>query len=870
MVVEHNVGAPETGESTALTGRWTTVQPGLPPVFADIADSINTFASTLVALLNVALAILNVVKAFMIGFLDPLVPIIEAIIETIESQLQALRQLGIYMAGDAKLIYPFDGILGGYAAYERRMIKRLTDRNDPTRPNFTSHSGVVAIFLYVSADASRIHEVCRLLKRIRTFFGDDTEDKMLSVPVGLRARYGMDGAGLYTFGALGEACRAGTVPDSVNLTWQMAVPPSTGLVQWPLPAPAGFLIEVSVYKDGFLVVAEVPAPRDAGVVQTRIQGLVTYPSGKVMSLYGGQDRLDLGDLLGNTSFVSGGSFNAASPSFDSSGDLKPGAGRVLLYRSNADTNPIPVDALKAEDAAGNDIYVFQRTFYVSTTGTGATLSGPGQPFSITLKHSDMPWDAEVVDEGNGDYTVNLVGDAPAPNVYVRISAVTEEVVEYAAAHGGDILETCRWELSSITLESMPNLHQWAAQNSAGRPLYAVGDPSTPLDVTFPSADTQDYLDTLTAALAIMILARADLRATNDDSTFQADVGYISTGLEGVADFLIPWLLGPNPSRFFRKNLGPVETRQTILDRCRVVANDLYSRMGPSPSLETYIKEQGEYLRTFKWSDLGGDWAFMDMTILESLEDTSSDSGIALGPSNVGLTEVTTMALQRKGTISPTRAPGFLEMPNANPNMFIMGQGSGDHSPVLFDRNLWEASPRFWFPVEFIRNVLFQDGNLTNAAQAVLGVAATPLVITRDSAAGSWRSVRMFPGSLPALDMFMEDILRWVKAIQVGVSAVTEMIKAYIEFLEARILEIQAAIVRINALLQSLLQFTLPAASGLVLLSEGTDGVLQEFISAQDKPSDSTTAYGAGMVILAGGVPMGILEILQFFFPTVED
>ena len=48
--------------------------------------------------------------------------------------------------------------------------------------------------------------------------------------------------------------------------------------------------------------------------------------------------------------------------------------------------------------------------------------------------------------------------------------------------------------------------------------------------------------------------------------------------------------------------------------------------------------------------------------------------------------------------------------------------------------------------------------------------------------------------------------------------------------------------------------------------QGTDGVLQGLVSAEDKPSDSVTSYGAGMVFLAGGLPTLILEIIQAFFP----
>jgi len=871
------VGSPETGEETALTGTWTTVQPGLPPQIAEIAESINTFANALVSLLNIGLTILNIVKAFMVGFLDPLTPIIEAIIAEVEGFLNDIRQAGIYIAGDLHPRYPFDEIIGGYQGYERRMVKRLVDRTDPTRPDFTSETAVIAIFLYSSGDASRIYQVLDVIKRLRGFFGDNTEDKFLGVPVGLEAQYGMDGASLYSFGALTQARQTNDVPDSVNLTWQMAVPPGTGLVQWPLPAPQGFLIEVSTVKDGFLLAAEVPAPRatlDEEGQQDRVMGLVTYPSGKVFRLYGGQDRLlfdgPQDSVLGSNTPVSGGSFTISPPMLDIYGELQQGMGRVLLFRNNADTNPIYPDALKTTDAEGNDLYVFQRTFYVDSSAVGTVLAGPGQPFSTTLKHSDMPWDAEITEDSLGTYNVTLIGEAPASEVYVRISAVGATVAEYAEAEGLPEEQVCKWELIPSMLPVLPQ-NTWHLGNLGGFPVDAKGDPSDALEVTFPSASTQEYLDTVTAALAVMLLVRADIKALGTGAIFQRGTGLDPTGLESLAEILVPSMLGPRPAEFFRKGLNPITARQQLLDFCRTQANDMFHRMGPNTSVQSYLAEQGALLRTFKWSDLGGDWANstypMDMTIIESLESTQQGYGLALTPLDIGMSPQVVNGLMRVGSINPERDPGFYKGVRALDVRFVMGLGSEDWSPVLYNSSLWE--PRESMPMEFVRCALLDEGSLLTAAQNVLNVAAAPLALTRDPSSGSWTALRMFPQGLPAVELFMEDILRWVKSIQAGVDAVTEMIKAYIEFLEARILEIQAAIVRINALVQSLTQFTLPSASGLIVTSYGTDGVLQDLITADNKPSDSSSAYGAGMVILAGGLPASLIELLQAFFPTEE-
>ena len=69
---------------------------------------------------------------------------------------------------------------------------------------------------------------------------------------------------------------------------------------------------------------------------------------------------------------------------------------------------------------------------------------------------------------------------------------------------------------------------------------------------------------------------------------------------------------------------------------------------------------------------------------------------------------------------------------------------------------------------------------------------------------------------------------------------------------------------IRALLAKL-QFELPSFSGLVTVANGTDGILQDFITADSKPDDSPSDLGAGLVVLAGGLPNILLELLAALF-----
>ena len=132
---------------------WTTVSLDLDPLLEPIKPILQTIDSVLamiIAILNIVNAILNIIKAFLIGLLDPIRPIIEAIIQEVRNFIHDIRQIGVYITGDWTLCkYPFTDLVGGYGKYEKRMMARLMDSSDPNRPNWSSRSSAVGAFFYV-------------------------------------------------------------------------------------------------------------------------------------------------------------------------------------------------------------------------------------------------------------------------------------------------------------------------------------------------------------------------------------------------------------------------------------------------------------------------------------------------------------------------------------------------------------------------------------------------------------------------------------------------------------------------------------------------------------------------------------------------
>jgi hypothetical protein len=842
------------------TGSWTIVQPGIPDVFTDVIETIQSLLNALLAILNIILAVLQIVKAFIAGLLNPLDALINAIIAEIEALLNDIRQIGIYISGDLELDPPdFSDIIGGYTAYERRMIGRLVNRQDPTRPAFTSRSAVIAIFIYVSVDISGLAQLIKIIQAILAFFGQRVDMRVTSVPVSLQVTYGVEGAPLSAFKQLTGALREGEVPNQANLRWVMA--PTSQAARFMAPGPKGFLIEVSTLRDGLFLAYDTYAantPVGPGI-NTRRQGLIRDPrTGLPFRLYGGPDLIDVGDLM-----------NAP---FKEDVDGTNRVTRLYAYRDSSDNNPIPIGAM-----LDGEKYLLQRAFFVKAGFLN--VAAPGQGFAATLAHEDMPWEADFEVQGDGKVKGTAHGDSPATTVYVRISQVTETIVDEVVTTGGQG-KTGALTAPLILWETTANDVSTKAERPGTVLLttglnFNVGDkglPSEPLEVTFPATSTLDYINAITAALAVLVLARCDLPVAAGEAVFADGQAAAATGLEEVGRFLIPQLIKENRATYYGKlSVAPEDFRRNLRRRCRVFANYIYRTTGPMGELEKTVVELAKPLLEFKWSTQSG---LPDLTILESLEASNVDSGIALNPLCLGRNDRATRALYRAEIgPKPARAPFFREKKVVLKVGWLEGQGSADMSPVIYSLPIPHQ-------VSFCRNVITSE--VYGSAAAVLNVAACVVTLQRNKS-GDWKAFRLFPQGLPPIEALLDEILRWVKAIQAGIKGFVDIIIAYINFLQARILELQALIVRINGLLDALTGFNLPAMSALIVTANGTDGILQALISADNKPSDSTASedlevgdseitfgtYGAGVVLLAGGLPTVLAELLASLFPEAE-
>lgn len=922
-----------------MANSWGTISFEIPDFLKDVRDAINSIAEWLVTILDIALVALNFVKTFLVGFLDPIASILQALIDELNRLLRDLSQLGLYITGDWNLLDEKnrEELQGGYQEYERRMIARLTDRTDPSRPDVSGATTVLSLFFYTSVDLSEWNRLVRTILALLAYFKQIP--KLASghpVPSITNILYGASAANVMDFGDLGAFFSKAPTPPAVALVkWvlnsAMKKDPFLPSFAWP---PGGFVVTVSTVAEGIRVVydrpqgnqTKKPVAGTSTLAQPREYGDVQLSTGGMpFILHGGAEML--AGIPSNMTYNFGIQDRA----------LKDGVTRVygLLGSSR---QPVPLDLLEQ-----NGTFYFQRTFYVSSAAAGlAWMTGE---YSILLKGEEMPRAAHV--ETLSDGKLQIVDDGPAATLYVRVAACDSTV----SARGSfkylfsPLDATLTGPPISVSVEGVDS-----ATDSSSTQL---GDFSAPRPVVFPNNNTKEYLEALRVALLILVLSRPDLKPVDtltgtlstktlnlmkSNETIVEGVALQRCGLEGV-QHLTGVLYGqrlPYDKAMSLEETNPTAFRTDLLERIQQAAHDIYSKTGPMPDVEAFVVQSTKFLRTVTWRTVLGaahpdylsGWGdtdrlpaeLLDSTLLGSLQQNALLVGLARNPfCAVGGNELAFRQKVANSTVTEDRLPqmqeGMLdhsarrwkdrivtEVPKAEVEAFLRTcprglkriyekaprndagdliippewnsildeasregrmKGSADMSPVfyfglkqtvptkiLYCRSLFAKS-------DLVTGLDANQGSILQQASLTLRVAGA--AIRRSPADGAWLYIRWFD-TMPGVEDFLAMLAQWMEAVRAAIQSIIDTIRKYIEFLEARIVELQQLIRRINAVLQSILGFSfqIPKCSALVMVSNGTGGVLADLVSSDNKPSDSPLAYGAGVAVVVPLFPSFVL------------
>ena len=224
-----------------------------------IAENVDDFFQVIIGFEQFLQEILDFAITFLQGIKNPLIALIQALIDALRAIINDLSQAGFYFTLDSvfkdpsslKEIGKFEG---GYSRFRKELTEKLTNPKDLGRPNFSELTGLLTITAYASAD---VEDWIKAYKSIVKFLQLFQIDRVSSYPPPRNITTGFykSYAGL----------KLEVTPKEIDVTQ----PPEGLLLKWSLPSakktplfpdikapPDYFLVTISTRATPLMIVTE--------------------------------------------------------------------------------------------------------------------------------------------------------------------------------------------------------------------------------------------------------------------------------------------------------------------------------------------------------------------------------------------------------------------------------------------------------------------------------------------------------------------------------------------------------------------------------------------------------------------------------------
>tara|TARA_X000000950_G_C13913238_1_gene659825 strand:+ start:2913 stop:5603 length:2691 start_codon:yes stop_codon:yes gene_type:complete len=872
------------------TATWGGLKLELPPpVLEPIITAINTFLELVIVILDITLVVLDIVKVFIVGLLSPLLAVIDAIIALFESLANDLRKAGFYARFDK---FNADGKTfeqhmatkkGGFEAFESRCFNWLIDSSDPKRPDFSTASGTLGLVFYGSVDFEEFMKLIRMIQSLMRLFGGDPYTP-LAQPTKLKCDMKLFGGGPFGVSKVGFSkmwdTESATLPSIAGLTWGHAASPHSplGLALPPRP-PDCSIIEISTTPEGFFAGAtrNAAGPTDPKRIKSEFIEAPLGIGGGPLKIYGGTQTL-----------VKSGSMHNGVPLNDPGTD-----GGLWFVKDKNDAEPIYLKQwVEAEKAKGAAIGQSQIVIH-----HGSVMNMFFPNFEYDLEYESCPYPIKKV-----------VGGKPEPEserareVYVRISSGNEGCAELSA--NKDLTANDSDASTGYRIENLINsadpLRAYCFPKAAKR-----SKPSQMLKVRFPSESQRIFTQMIRNAACIAYLCRGGIDDAFDDPENKPTH---PSGFLPLYKKLAIYMDGGELA--YNDTAAGWGSRKKIATAARRIADDFTTIAGfiPDSVFDSLVEAHAHNLNFLMSMRLGpGTASNKTDSIIPSFSDQIQDAtGITFSSWKLddGLEDLYTHCSKREGGIgfhmnfpcftgdnvdlyrSAVTETGLGMDPQFTPSTsgskFTVAQAGMflDAVPIvtayakmenLDDTKNWDSDEWVKQMDELGKVILLPARIVFTTDQLRSALAIMNIATNLSGDAKGWVAFTPFDGFLEPVEEFFEKIVNWLKIFREGILAVIKQILDYIRMIEARILELQQLIRKIQAILSMFADFVVSADLHMLVVSgAGTQGLISEFMTAEEKPSDGPDAYGMGGIVVTGGLPLIILDIIKACFQATED
>lgn len=789
-------------------GSWIGVTtPKVPDVFKDVRPVVDGIFNTVNIFLEFLNGVLEFVKGFIIDFTNPLLVLINQIIQTLKNLLTDFTQLGVYFTSDWNVIKNMDEMKdiwklgGGYTGYQTRMVNRLTNQADPTRPDITENTKVFAFFLYTGVEISALLNVIAQINNFIKLFTGILNDPVLPVPINLKAELQKKifaPVPLY----LPVTNANLKVPDAIKFSWTLDAPSKQdSFFPSYVTPPKAFILNVASTSKRLKVGVNseiINATPTKDLVKERTNQTLTDTKNRLFST--NTEPSNFKTLA----------YKDAKSWIDAGGTLP--IEFYFFFQDNME--------LFLADPVAKKLYA---SYYYNSSTLGSFLGG--NEFNLTIDLDKLPKKIKTSETKKlqiGEQTYQIVDTATYTNPEELFFEIISIDKEFSGLSDGDPITNAN--LFEISPPKNPNIKIISDPS--------LGKPSETASIKIPTITSVNYYTALKNALAIYILGG---HFFNTDKTPNKTFSLSSDQINTLYYYLN---LDPKDTDFLDYSKNAEDFREDVY---AFIISAIRKIPTPTDTILSAYKDSIQFLSQPHINSPLIKGEKIQVFDLLSKEDLA---GINPSRDNIGnFGEYSSQKLRNRSLY-----PSKQQVKNYETIMLY-----SDYSDITIDEETQLHSIK---TVKPFSDVVSEE--LLTHVKNVLG--AVPVKIVSDE--GEWINYKLFQAGLPDFTEFLEETVKFLESLVTGITGIIEAIKKFITLLQTRINEIQRIIAKIKAIIDAILNFNTGLGAdffGLLLKSNGTNGLVQDFVNSTNKPSSGSLGVGVGIVIPA--MPVLLEELL---------
>jgi hypothetical protein len=783
-------------------------------------DSLFETVNLVFELVNSAL---DFIASLLIDFTNPLKPIIEEIIALLESFVADLRNLGWYITYDKYELNntPTENLLGGYPAFEQRLIKKLLDQGDPTRPNFSAQSKVFALTFFAGADVSSLSTMITAIRKLLNLFLGSGKENPIQAPVNVDVAFYNNYVGEINLPNNYE-------PDGIRVKWKLPPPNSTNKA-FPkrFLLPDYFVISVATRKSKDKISIINTVRREATDPKIKTKGdtksnLLVLPESHLLDP-------KLWPLFENKSITK----LSESETFEPL-DVTPsgiGSGGSWVIKSGVGDD-VYLNAINDEPIS--DIY----KVFIYGSGGDSVIGDDDFSFDIPLDN------LKVQGQLKEEYNVTMYSLTMPKEDFEKLNIVKKDLPIF---RGLSLNVGTHIEVESADFMKAINV---GTGSVSFRPQGKLTLPSRTISVKTPSTLKSKYLKAIRFFFLSYLLARLDTRTQREILGLEDDIifGFTPEDITFIKKYTkSDDGIGKLRIKALNKQEFAKETIKWIDDVMRNFKQNL-----PKDSiLQGYVSTLNK-VENFKFD------------LYEMLQFAAKGGGL-----NEGI-----FPREQELKVAPSSIVVSLDEYRSNYESLVGDKDSYKGSDFINQKIPPRASPIIYYPngeKKFFGQLTFVKGFPDL-------VKETKLLLTLGNVAeeeGNWINQKPFRDTdLSSLLEVLDLVKKFVDGFLKGLEGIVAQILKYIHILKTRIAELQAVIAKIKALIDLILSFRLPLGLyGAYHLTNGTAGLVNALQQSKDKPDIGVNGYGTGAMVVLGGAPAILVDLLIALMggnPTVEE